>query len=392
MRMAVAAVLCLASAALPAETPVAGRLTLTTDLGDRQTGAAVAFPVGMLAGPPEYGASLVLCDSDGQPVPCQLDDLDGDLRPDEVFFLIDLPATGAVKLTATWRTDPLPPTPPQVAALIGYGRVTRAALESKLQGYYLEGPATLDVIGKLLVPKLTGDWFFGSEPHDPQRFSPGKGMDFLPVGDTMGAGGFALLEDPDDPQTLSRPWPTAPGEAELLWDVVSTGPLRAVVRTRIWNWQGQRGTYAATVLHLMVAGRRYCESRIRFDQLPPNVAGVRLAAGVRRLDGEVDCRTGDGWLAASGQEPREPRSRERDQWVGLGLLYPAELAGEAYLAAANGPNHVVPLGAVDGPPTRLYHLAAWDRDGGIASATGWRRTVADLAEELRHPVRVVVER
>jgi len=261
-----------------------------------------------------------------------------------------------------------------------------AAFESEVQGWFFARPATLDVIGKLMVRKLTADWFFGPVPRDPQNFAPGRGQGFLTVGETMGAGAIALQEEPATPARLVRP-EAGPGGAEQLHDVLSHGPLRAIVRTRIWNWQGARGSYAATILHLVIAGQRYCESRMRFDQYPPGCAAVRIAAGFQQLPTETHFATGDGWLAASGRTSADSATN-----IGLALLSPGGWSGEPSLTDLPAPDHVVSVGAVGEAPLRLYHVAAWDRDGGLGSAWDWPQSVAALAASLRHPVGVIVER
>jgi len=383
MRVVVAAaMICLAAAG---QTSPAGWLTLVNDLDQAVRDAPVAFPLGMLAPAPEYGATLVLRDGD-EVVPCQVDDLNGDLRPDEVFCLTDLPANGRQRLTAEWQTRPRPRVEPRAAALVSYRPMTRAALESELLGWYLSRPLTLDVIGKLLVPKLTSDWFFGDSPHSPQSFAPGRGQGFLNVGDSFGAGGLALCEDPAQPAQLTRPQ-SGPGGAEQLHDVLADGPLRAVIRTRIWNWQGSKGSYAATVLHLVVAGQRVCETRLRFDQHPPDSAGIQIVAGFQQLDAEESFEAGPDWLAASGSI-----SSDSSTSVGLGLVVPEGWSGEPRLVPSPDAGHAVAIGLVDGPPVKVYHLAAWDRDSGFRSAWDWRSTVADVAAARHHPVGVIVER
>lgn len=381
--LAVAAMVGLAAAGQPAP---AGRVTIVNDLDHAVTDGPVAFPIGMLAPPPEYGAGLVLRDEAGQLTPCQIDDLNGDLRPDEVFCLVDLPARERLRLVAEWRaTRPAPPAP-RVSALISYRPVARPAFESEQLGWYLAHPLALDVIGKLLVPKLTIDWFFGPQPRSPAEFAAGRGQGFLQVGDSLGAGGLALQEDASQPEVLSHPLP-GPGGAELLHDVLADGPLRAVVRTRIWNWQGTRGTYAATVLHLVNAGSRACETRIRFDQQPPDAQDVQIAAGYQQLAAETDHAGGDDWLASAGRPNLEGETQ-----AGLGLFVPGGWSGPPVLTAGESPSRVVSLGPVTGPPRSVHHFAAWDRDGGLRGAAAWPWTVSRAASLRRHPLGVIVER
>ncbi len=386
-------------AAVAAGQDEAQRLVVLSPLPAPRYGVPVSVPLSRVRRRPGVP---VLSDLFGQRVACQIDDTDGDRRPDELFFFCDFDQEPAARFDLTWAPAADVPQPPrQVRAVVSPGDVNRLAWESELQGYCLYGAAKLDLFGKLYVSRLTSDWFFGDPPHSPHRFAPGKGMDFLPVGATMGAGSIAFSENPADRSDLTRPWTQnsfrragLPPEAnaEFSFEVLSNGPLRAVARTRIRNWHGRRGDYAVTIIHLIAAGQRWCESRVRFDQLPQDTDGVLFAAGFRELPGGEDFAEGDGWQASSVANLFDPAAAGvvADR-VGLGLFYPPAVKVQSLRVEPDGPNHVVLLDVLKQGGVTLHHLGAWSRDGGITTPEAWTAGAAALSDELQHPAVVVVK-
>ena len=242
---------------------------------------------------PYKGTKTALVTLDGKEIPCQLDDLDGDRQPDELFFLTDLKKKEKQVFTIQLSDQGAPRNyEPQVYAemLLANKKVKEEnkqdlyissltadngtnpywqlhhhgpAFENKLVAYriYFDHRQTVDIYGK---------YHQGLELHDTQFYpdstqkANGYGDDVLWVGSTLGLGTLrgwngqepVMLEDVEH-RTLR---------------IVARGPLRTIVEVIDEGWNAPRTTegvqerLAMTTRYTLYAGRRDCMVDISFDR------------------------------------------------------------------------------------------------------------------------------
>ena len=333
----------------------------------------------------------------------QIDDLNGDGRPDEVFFQISMGPGETRRLRVV--PAPLRRFGDRAVRAFVYQHestpVIRPVLESALAGYYTYGASKLDVFGKIR-PGLTADKIFtakGSTQHD---WSAELGVDYLPVGLSMGAGAVFLSEDPQDRTRVSRPWTKnsflvkelgALGrrhEARYAYRVTVDGPLRAIVDTRITDWQTDAGIYALSMRQTVFAHQRYLRWTVWVDHVNTSSKGLLFGAGFRALKEETKVLATDSFLASVSQDVYAPVSRRKPAaWLGLALMFSPNDLKQTADTPTDGGNHLVLLDVIPKRRVTFCAAAAWDKDGGIITPSGWFRQVGEWAEELNHPVQVV---
>src|SRR5262249_10477306 len=187
-----------------------------------------------------------------QELPSQVDDIDGDLKPDELAFQIDLKPRQTRIVTITWGP------PDRIFRLRGdYEPQTNAVFTKKIDGMgweskrdsfrlYFDKRNAIDLYGK---PRSTLQLDRYATPgYIYHNYSP-DGRDIYLVADALGIG---------------APGAFVNGEAQHIsdadnrsWRIISTGPVRAIVeftyqgwkiagksvnlRVRATQWAGERG-------------------------------------------------------------------------------------------------------------------------------------------------------
>lgn len=191
----------------------------------------------------EVRSATVKCK--GKEVPCQLDDMDGDLCPDEVFFLADIKGkdtkTYEVKLSAKEVKKEVEPRiytalqlrdkqdkHPDVLRVEAPGKsflfndiyMHGITIESELTGYriYFDHRQNIDLYGKKFRRiELPETQFYTSE----EQLKQGYGVDVLWAGNAIGCGSFK-----DWKKNHPENWTEVAVRGQR---VVTTGPLRTVV-------------------------------------------------------------------------------------------------------------------------------------------------------------------
>jgi hypothetical protein len=223
------------------------------------------------------GKLPLLTKSDGSPIPCQADDVDGDGQWDEIFALTDMEAKARLRMTLKFVSpEACPEFTVRTNLHLGdaannyrelssghrldgisyhnYTGVTEAAFqmegvawENDLVGFrnYMDQRNGMDIFGK-----LTGDMVLeGVGVKDaPSYHEPGTwGMDVLKVGTSLGAGGIAYMFG----DSLYRVGDSGTGS----YQVVFQGPLRSRFRLDYNDWKLGDATVNVSHQIQIVAGR-----------------------------------------------------------------------------------------------------------------------------------------
>lgn len=212
----------------------------------------------------------------------QLDDLDGNGIPDELAFVVDMPAHSRkvlkLEFSSQDKSNDYPPrvyaemlisdargkhvpirslTIPASSNVYNYLHHHGPAFESELVAYriYFDKKQTVDIYGKFTKRlEIEKSQFYPTD----EQLAQGYGDDVLLVGNSCGLG---TLKGWDGIQA------THIENAESLTETIrASGPVRTVVDICSHHWKYQHSDLQMTVRYLLYAGHRDCEVQVYFDK------------------------------------------------------------------------------------------------------------------------------
>ncbi len=344
----------------------------------------------------------------GQEIPCQLDDLNGDGLMDELFFLADIGPQESQTYNVELYVEGSPRRyEPRVYVemmltnkkiketnkqdlYISQLTVDRgvnpywmlhhhgAAFESELVAYriYFDHRQTVDIYGKYRQ---------GLELHDTQFYpdqaqkDAGFGDDVLWVGNTLGVG---TLRGWDGQQ------PTMVQDVEQRSQrIVSRGPLRTIVEVKAKGWVPQAGQEPIdmTQRYTLVAGHRDCAIDISFS---PNASKYQFATGLINVKNSTECFDKRGMRGCWGTDwpvSEKDSAGHKRETVGLGISVPSDyVVGQVPATKDNYTFVVKPVG------NTLHYDVVFGSDNesfGFHSEKEWFAFLKEWKQQLLNPVR-----
>ena len=344
----------------------------------------------------------------GQEIPCQLDDLNGDGLMDELFFLADIGPQESQTYNVELYVEGSPRRyEPRVYVemmltnkkiketnkqdlYISQLTVDRgvnpywmlhhhgAAFESELVAYriYFDHRQTVDIYGKYRQ---------GLELHDTQFYpdqaqkDAGFGDDVLWVGNTLGVG---TLRGWDGQQ------PTMVQDVEQRSQrIVSRGPLRTIVEVKAKGWVPQAGQEPIdmTQRYTLVAGHRDCAIDISFS---PNASKYQFATGLINVKNSTECFDKRGMRGCWGTDwpvSEKDSAGHKRETVGLGISVPSDyVVGQVPATKDNYAFVVKPVG------NTLHYDVVFGSDNesfGFHSEKEWFDFLKEWKQQLLNPVR-----
>ena len=352
---------------------------------------------------------------EGREVPCQLDDMNGDLQADEVFFLTDIRAgetqTFAVELTAKEAGGVIEPRiytalqirdkqdkHPDVLKVEASGNsflfndiyMHGVTIESELTGYriYFDHRQNIDLYGKRYRRiELPETQFYTSV----EQLAQGYGVDVLWAGNAIGCGSFKDWKD-GKPEN----WTDVKVRGQR---VVTTGALRTVVEVYDLGTKAEDGTlYNMHQYYSLYAGHRDLKVDVIFDKPLDKIfctgvqkVGVTADDSVRRGHLPEGILRADGIAASWGCD--YPDMGKKQQWppepVGLAVYVPTKYVTET---KEDDLNYLYALKA-DKDATIHYYVSfcADKEENGYHSAKEWFASLNGWKEDVAHPVKVRVK-
>jgi hypothetical protein len=355
----------------PAEFEKSFAIELTNPLPAPLENHAVVIPVAdILRAIPDFNVlNFDLTAAEGQALPYQVDDLDGDGNPDELAFIAMLPP-GVTEISCGYAAAGTRPNsfPPRTYARLAWETVNaNIGWESNRAAYrfywgQLEGFGKLDE--SLIMAAFNANYVY----HEMQTW----GMDILHVGDASGLGGISLWEGDSRISTIN---PAGKGENVYERKVIAAGPVRAVARVDISHIGPAEADFAVTLIMSAFTDSIYS----RQDILIRSSAGgqVVYSPGVEKLPKETWSMNEDkGYLATWGEGA--PGAGE----VGLALIFaPAERIG----FAENDLDRYVKLAVPSGEKRTHWIIAGWHL--GITAppppqASNWAKAIEEMSIRL----------
>lgn len=351
-----------------------------------------------------YGGAVAraVVTRNGLEIPCQIDDIDGDLRADELVFLTDIAAretqTFQVTLYAEGRQADYEPrvyahmsigtkseTDISAFETLGTSNVFNslyhhgACFESELVGFriYSDSRQNVDVYGKRQHRlELATTKFNSTQKH----LSDGYGHDVLWNGRSMACG------------TL-RDWQEGRGVCEVTdvqrrgQRILAYGPLRTVVEVSDLGWHG---TLCCRTRYTLYAGHRDVAVEACFDTPLPD--GQLFCTGVQKIGTAPQGLLRDDGIAASwGRDWPDYGKKQlyQEQAVGLAVYVPEE---SIYNKVEDSLQYVV---VIQAPRQQSFHYwlsccADMEAESPYHSAQQWFASLDGWREALRHPAKVTV--
>ena len=395
---------------------VSATQTITVTVSNPMNSARTDVPVVLQLSP--YGdVRSALVTTDGQEVPCQLDDLNQDETYDELCFLANLGKKEKKQYTVTFYDEGTPrPYPARVYAEMVMANTRDKKLkkhqqnnyieaitargdaaytynlqhhhgvdfESELNGIriYFDARQTLDLYGKYKKQlELKNTQFYTSDEQKAQ----GYGDDVLWVGQTFGLGAFRGWNGKEP--THVDPVRTRTQR------IISYGPLRAIVEVEDRGWQlptadGQKPTAVnMTLRYTQYAGHRDTDVDVLFNR---DVSPYRFSTGIINVKGSEEFSDRQGLRACWGTDyPASDTLKWKRETVGLAVLVPRQnIVSEE---PANKDNYTYVL-RVDGRQMayKVTYTSA-NETFGYHSAREWFDYLAAWKREVEQPVVVKVQ-
>ena len=355
-----------------------------------------------------------LVKSDGQEIPCQLDDLDQDDQFDELCFLADLKKKEKKQYTVTLYHEGEPrPYPARVYAemLMRNDKVKEknrhdnfiesitargdcansynlqhhhgVDFESELNGIriYFDKRQTLDLYGKFKKRlELKETQFYTSDAQKQQ----GYGDDVLWVGNTFGLGAFRGWDGKEP--TMIDP------VRSRTQRVISYGPLRTIVEIvdRGWKADATKAPVNMTLRYTQYAGHRDTDIDVFFNKA---VSDYRFSTGIIDIKGSEEYSDKEGLRGCWGTDyPSTDTVKWSRETLGLGILILRENMVEELPAGKDrnvqGQNYtyIVKTNGTHMSYKVIYTSA--NEEFGYHSAQEWFTFLKEWKKEVMQPILV----
>ena len=353
----------------------------------------------------QQGLQPVLTNENGENIPVQTDDLDGDGLWDELFILTDLEGGEKMSAALAFRS---PDNLPQLKARTNlrfarkgedYQEVTSAvreqhAINSETQKVWqMEGMAWendrvgfrnyfdrrngMDIFGKVTTEMVLDGVGYKDAPSY-HSYNPEWGVDVLKVGNSLGAGSIAYQHN----GALYRVGDNGHGTCTVLTE----GPLRSSFRFGFEGWQ--MGEEALDVVHdvTISAGKYYYESEVMYGGTEEE---VQLVTGIVNMLSEElhEVETG---VAVKAFYTYDHQSDDGTK-LGMGLMVRAENFAGISEAPESGDGIVdtycLHMKAAAGKPVKFRFYTVWEReDERWETAAGFEELLREEAERMVAPV------
>lgn len=339
-------------------------------------------------------------------IPSQLDDLDGDLKADELAFVIDIPAQGRKTLTITLSSSPtgktyparvfaemlirdakkqkhaptqsvtVPGTTNFYSMLHGHGPM----FESELVAYrlYFNQKQTIDPYGKFKKGlEIQESRFY---PNDGQ-LARGFGDDVLMVGNSCGVG--ALKGWDGTKATHIEP------VAFRTESILAYGPIRTIAEVSVkgWNYRGKE--LNMTNRYILYAGHRDLLVETFFDE---PLEDELFCTGVQNIMGSETLSDSDhkGLVGSWGRHwPVNDTVKYAKETVGIATYIPQEYVRQE---VKDKDNFLYTLSAPGSSSFHYYTMFTSRKETfGYATPEAWFAYMREWKEELHHPVQVKIK-
>lgn len=354
----------------------------------------------------------------GHPCVVQYDDMNGDGKWDEVVMLQDFsplqskvltinisdkPATVKVVVRAHARHERKNTDdtfgPDLIKDSIPAGQLGADFNVVKLPQFLTEGPAWendkvgfriyfdvrngKDVWGKTTSKMMMDE--VGVNPANNYHEQSAWGMDILKVGKSLGAGSLAIMVPVNGKDSLVRLGAVNMGK--VIYEKISDGPVRAVIRLTYPQWKVLDGIPAATVTEEISiwGGQYFYQSRVMVTNAP---AKAEIVTGIVNLHSKEVKKLHSKTAALI--YTYDQQSENKDQ-LGMSIMLPASAkykTGKTPNEGTDVQNTYYVSAAVSRSQPFVYRFyAGWEKsESFFTTETGFRNYLAEQAKLYAVPV------
>ena len=351
---------------------------------------------------PQFRVRSAVVMNGSEEIPSQLDDLNGDLRPDELAFVIDLPAKSKKTVTVTLssaKSDKTYPARVYAEMLVSDKRGKHVpvhsvtipgtsniynqmhhhgpAFESELVAYrlYFDKKQTVDIYGKFNKGfEIKESQFYPTD----EQLARGFGDDVLLVGGSCGLG--ALKGWDGKKSTHIEPVST------LTERIIAYGPVRTIAEIEVTDWQYQGSELRMTNRYTLYGGHRDVFVETFFEE---PLKDEIFCTGVIDIKGSVSYSDHKGLIGCWGTDwPVNDTVKYAKETVGLGTYIPQKYVKAEVKDKAN---YLYTIGAKGSKYfTHNITFTSMKETFGYKTPEAWFASIREWKEELEHPAVVKV--
>lgn len=406
------------------KTPQKIELELSNTTSVNLTDKAISIDRSQLSNLMDDTTYPLILSSHGDTIPSQLNDLNGDEKWDELFFLIDLSANGIEKYSLQWvkskpkyivktsarfgkRTSATIPVEPansetlfakDLPKSIGFQRYQTdgPSWENDKVGFrhYLDGRNAKDLFGKMtskMSPENVGINEEGAV-EDTYHVMSDWGRDILSVGNSVGIGGYGLMAS----DKLMRLGVTVDDSInnieETNFQIIAEGPMKSVLYYHYDNWKTNGRNYKVDETTSIWPGMYAYQNEVTFSGLQGDENLMIGLVNINNQNPPEEIAANDQWQVLL---THDMQTYDRKWWLGMALIVPRD----QYLGYIEAPKtgelsntFLAKLNVKNNKPVTYYAVAGWEMsDERFKDPEYFRKYVKDLVKQLSAKVEVIVK-
>jgi len=405
----------------PKKTEIALSNSSTITLTDK----AISIKRSQITSPETGNYYPLIISTGGDTIASQLNDLDGDNKWDELFFVVDLPSNGTESYTLQWldktpgyvvrtsarfgrRSSADNPVEPAVSETLNAGDLPKSIGFQRYQTdgpswendkigfrHYLDGRNAKDLFGKIasfMSPENVGVNAQGAV-EDNYHVMADWGRDILSVGNSVGIGGYGLMAG-DKLLHLGVTVDDSVNNVEkTTFRIMAEGPVKSVLSYHYENWHpDENRIYQVDETTSIWPGMYAYQNIVQFSGLKGDEDLIIGLVNSNNQNPLQEIAVNDQWQALL---THDMQTYDRQWWLGLALIVPRNL----YLGYTEAPktgqlsnSFLAKLKVENDKPITYYAAAGWEMsDERFKDPDFFRSYVENLVKQLSAKVEVTIK-
>jgi hypothetical protein len=400
------------------------KITVTNLSSVPLTDKAVAIKRARLSYIPKGTLYPLLLSLNNDTIPVQLDDLDGDKKWDELFFVADLSPKGIHTYSLKWvakqpqfikrtsvrfgkRSSANTPVQPATEETVlkrdmpksmGFQRYQTdgPSWENDKVGFrhYLDGRNAKDVFGKrvsYMSPETVGINRAGAA-EDNYHVMEEWGRDVMAVQNSIGIGGVAMLKR-DSLMRLGVTVNDSVNNVEkTTFRIITEGPVRSVINFKYFNWKPVNRSYNVDETTSIWPGMYAYNNTVKVSGLEGDENLLIGIVSIFATKPPLEVRINDKWIVLVSHDKH---SYNKEWWLPLAIVLPAD----AYLGFIEAPksgklsnSYLAKMKVSNNKPVNYFAVAGWElSDEGFKDPFYFRQYVENLVQQLSAEIKVTVK-
>ena len=399
------------------------KIVLTNDSDLELSDKAISIKRSLLKSSIENSFPIILHNSDT--IPAQVNDLDGDGKWDELFFVANFSAKEKKTVELKWsNTDPrftvktsvrfgkreakdLPVQPAteevlmadQVHKKLGFQKYQTdgPTWENDKVGFrhYLDGRNSKDVFGKKtpgITPENVGINSKGAvEDNYHQMYDWGR--DIFPVGNSAGLGGYGLLVGNEINRLGIIASDTLNNIEKTTFKIVSEGPVNSVLSYNYKNWEASGNKYQVQETTSIWPGVYGYKNTVSLNGLKGNEMLIVALSNINNQNPLQVIDAGDYVCFIQ----HDKLTYERQWILGTAIIIPKDIYKGYIEAPKTGKltnSYLIKLNVKNNQPISYYPIAGWElsADKNFIDAAYFSNYVTTLAKQLSVKIDVEISK